>query len=158
VVVAQGVVEDVVDQAPQQRRISGNLDGCELVVDAHAQVGRSSFAGGQRGGDNADERDGGILGGCALVGACQGEEAFDEPVGLVEALAELAGQDGDLSGHRSGFTLGDVERGPHHRQRGAQFVGGVGDEAALRLERGFQAGQQPINGVAQVFEFIARAG
>jgi hypothetical protein len=85
------------------------------VVDLHGQGGGALFAGRQRSGDNAGERDGGILGGCALVGTCQGEEAFDEPVGLVEALAEFAGEHGDLSGHGSGFTLGDVERGPHHR-------------------------------------------
>jgi hypothetical protein len=41
---------------------------------------------------------------------------------------------------------------------GAQFVGGVGDEAALRGEGVFQPFEQPVNGVAEVFQLIGRAG
>jgi hypothetical protein len=37
-------------------------------------------------------------------------------------------------------------------------VGSVGDETALGIERDFQPGQQCVDGVAQVFEFISRAG
>ena len=40
---------------------------------------------------------------------------------------------------------------------GAQLVGGVGDEASLEIERRFEAGQESIDGVAQIRELVVRA-
>ena len=43
-------------------------------------------------------------------------------------------------------------------KRGAHFVGGVGDEAALGAERGVHAGKQAVDGVGQVGELVAGDG
>jgi hypothetical protein len=52
---------------------------------------------------------------------------------------------------------GDLEHGPSECERGAQFVGGVGDEAALGLERGFQPGEQVVDGVGEASQLVVGA-
>jgi hypothetical protein len=44
----------------------------------------------------------------------------------------------------SGRAFGELHLQAQRRQRGAQFVGGVGDELALRLERALEAGEQLV--------------
>ena len=41
-----------------------------------------------------------------------------------------------------GIAEGDLEQGPLERERGAQLVRGIGDELSLRLEGGFEPGEQ----------------
>ena len=51
----------------------------------------------------------------------------------------------------------DVEVGADHRQRVAQLVRRLLDEAALALERLVDAGQHPVEGVGQVLQLVGRA-
>ena len=46
---------------------------------------------------------------------------------------------------------------PLPRERGAQLVGGAGDEVALGGERGLQPGQQPVEGVGELAELVVAA-
>jgi hypothetical protein len=94
----------------------------------------------------------------AVLGAGQQQQVLHQPVGLVEPFAELAPQHGQLRGDRPGFGGGHIQRGAHHRQRGAQLVRGAGGEPALRGEGGLQPCQQLIDGVAEVFELITGTG
>ena len=57
-----------------------------------------------------------------------------------------------------GIGEGEVEEGPVEGQRRSQLVGGVGDEAALGLEGGLESIEQPVDGVGQIFNLVARAG
>ena len=53
-----------------------------------------------------------------------------------------------------GVGEGDLEEGPLAGERGAQFVGGVGDEVTLRLERGFEAPEEVVEGLAELGELV----
>ena len=53
---------------------------------------------------------------------------------------------------------GYLEEGLAEHERGAQFVGGVGDEASLGVERRFEAGEKPVDGVAEVLQLVVGAG
>ena len=45
---------------------------------------------------------------------------------------------------------GHIEQGALDRQQRAQLVGGVGDEAALAIKRGFQPVEHRVEGVCQL--------
>src|SRR4029450_4422003 len=53
---------------------------------------------------------------------------------------------------------GDLQQRPVEGQRGAQLVGGVGDEAPLAVEGVVQARQHGVEGVGQLFELVVGAG
>jgi hypothetical protein len=78
------------------------------------------------------------LGAAAGQGAGPGEdeETVEQGVDAVEFGVEAVGEDG---WHRVGPGQRDVEGGAHGGERGAQFVRGVGDEAALGGERLLEA-------------------
>ena len=52
---------------------------------------------------------------------------------------------------------GDLGEDPLPGQRGAQLVGCVRDEPALRLEGRLQPGEQSIEGVAEFLQFVVWA-
>ena len=54
-----------------------------------------------------------------------------------------------------GVGQGDLDHRAFQRERGAQFVGGVGDEGALGVEGSLQPGQQAVDGIGQVRELVA---
>jgi hypothetical protein len=85
------------------------------------------------------------------------EEALEQPVGLLEPLAQLGVERVELRREGAGLAGGDVERGAHHRQWRAQLVRGVGDEAALRVEGGFEPCQEPVDRVGEILQLITRA-
>jgi hypothetical protein len=62
-------------------------------------------------------------------------------------------------GGRTGLGIGegDFEHGAFEGDRGAQFMGGAGDEVPLGVEGGLQPLEQAVDGVAQVFELVAGA-
>ena len=94
---------------------------------------------------------------CFGLHAGKDEEALEQPLSLVEPLAELAREHGHLGRRAAGLSGRDVERGAHHCDRRAQLVGGVLDETALRLERGLESCEQPVDRVAEVLQFVAAA-
>ncbi len=54
----------------------------------------------------------------------------------------------------AGVGEGDLKEGAQARERGAQLVGGVGDEVTLSLEGGLQAGEQAVEGVAELGQLV----
>jgi hypothetical protein len=93
----------------------------------------------------------------ALFAAGQGQQPVDEPfVALVDGQqvgAELAQR---LAGLR--VLQGDLDEGAVDGQRGAELVGGVGDEAALAVEGGaVEALQHGVEGVGEVLELVVGA-
>ena len=58
-----------------------------------------------------------------------------------------------------GFGVGerDLEQCPPGGERGPQFVGGVGDEVPLRLERCLQPPEQVVESLAELGELVAAA-
>ena len=92
----------------------------------------------------------------AALAAGQGEERIDE-LSLVLARVDglLAGGSERVEGDgRVGQS--HLEEGLAQHQRGAQFVGGVGDEASLGVERRFETSEEPVDGVAEVLELGVR--
>jgi hypothetical protein len=51
----------------------------------------------------------------------------------------------------------DLGQDPLAGQRGAQLVGDVGSELTLGVESGLEAGEQSVEGVGQVLEFVIGA-
>src|SRR6266581_2007335 len=90
----------------------------------------------------------------ALRRAGEGEETLDEPIGLVEPLAEFACQDGHLWRHGTRLADRYVDGCAHHRERGSQLVRGVGNKAPLRVKGGFQACEKPVNGIPEILELV----
>ena len=93
----------------------------------------------------------------AALAAGQGEKGIDE---LCLILADV---DNLLAGGSKRIE-GDVwisqsyleERLAEH-EGSAQFMGGVGNEASLGVEGILEAGEKPIDGVAEVFELVVGA-
>ena len=69
-----------------------------------------------------------------LLGLGEGEEALEQPVDVVEFVPEPVAEVDDVPGQRPGFVQGDVEPYAHRGVGGAQLMGGVCSELALRLE------------------------
>ena len=51
---------------------------------------------------------------------------------------------------------GDLYQGALSGEGGSKLVGGVGDEVPLRLEGGLEAGEEVVEGVAELFELVLR--
>ena len=51
----------------------------------------------------------------------------------------------------------DVDGRAHDRERGAKFVGGVGDEPLLALERGLEPVEHLVEGLGEFVELVAGA-
>ena len=90
----------------------------------------------------------------AALTAGQGEEGIDE------LRLFLAGVDhvvaGGFEGVQGERRVGqrDLQERLGEHDRGAQLVGGVGHEASLGVEGRFQAAEQSVDGVAEVFELV----
>jgi hypothetical protein len=121
-VVAHGVVDHVLDHPPEQRGAAGNLHSGEMRLDGEPLSGDLVGAGGERGADNRLECDLTVLVELAVLGVGEGEEAFQQPIGVVEIHAQLGVQLPGLRGDAAGLGDRHVEGGAHHRQRGAQLM------------------------------------
>jgi hypothetical protein len=53
------------------------------------------------------------------------------------------------------IVAGHVEQCPRDRQRGAQFVGGVGCESSLFADMGFEPFEHGVEGVGKFAELIS---
>ena len=87
-----------------------------------------------------------------LVGAAEQEQCFREvdrsSVDDVKAVDEFAGV-------AVRIAAGHVEQCLRDRQRGAQFVGGVGCESPLFADVGFEPLEHGVEGVGQLAELIS---
>ena len=90
----------------------------------------------------------------ALVGAAEQEQCFGEldrsGVDEVEAFDELAGV-------AVRIVAGDLEQCLRDRQRGAQFVGGVGCESLLFRDVCFEPREHGVEGVGELAELVRAA-
>ena len=88
----------------------------------------------------------------ALVGAAEQEQCLSEVdragVDEVEAVDQFAGV-------AVRIVAGHVEQCLRDRQRGAQFVGGIGGESPLFADMGFDPFQHGVEGVGKLAELIA---
>ena len=89
-----------------------------------------------------------------MVGAAEQEQCFSEVdrsgVDDVEAADELAGV-------AVRIVAGDVEKRLRDRQRGAQFVGGIGCESLLFGDVCFEPREHGVEGVGEFAELISAA-
>ncbi|KIF69043.1 hypothetical protein HY68_11230 [Streptomyces sp. AcH 505] len=77
------------------------------------------------------------------------DELFAAPVVVEQGLFRT----GEIGG-RAAVVQADLDRGALGRQRGPQFVRGVGDEAALAVESRLEPAEQRVERVAQLLEFV----
>ena len=89
----------------------------------------------------------------AAFAAGESEEGFDEgflfPVGGEE---RLGGRPPHVRGGR--VAEGDLYQGALSSERRPKLVGCVGHEVPLRLEGGLEAGEEVVEGVTELFEFV----
>ena len=87
--------------------------------------------------------------GRALLSAGEGEEALEQPVDVIELVAQPVAEVRHVRRRGPGLGQRDIEPDSHGGERGAQLVRGVGDELALGLERPLQAAEQVVEGVCR---------
>ena len=90
----------------------------------------------------------------APLGAGQEEEGVDQTFGFLAVRAELFEDRPQF--FRAGRSIRQcfVDEHPLGRQRGPQFVRGVGHEAALAVKGPVQTAQHGVEGVGQLFELV----
>jgi hypothetical protein len=88
----------------------------------------------------------------------QGEQRVDELMLLGAGCQDPLVSGAERLDGGTGVGEGDLADNPLARQRGAQFMRGVGDELALGGKGGLQACQQTIDGVGEFGELVAGAG
>jgi hypothetical protein len=109
-------------------------------------VSRASSAGGQVG----------LLadGEPALV-AGEEEQRADEALGVIDRGADVRRHAAQVAGRAVRVSQHDVDRRAHDRQRGAQFVRGVGDEPLLAFERGLEPAEHLVERLGQFAQLVA---
>ena len=127
------------------------------MADVKALAGdeRGALRGG--GGDNGVERKRRLVGGRALLSAGEDKEAIEQPVDVIELVAQPVAEVHHVRRGGPGLGQRDIEPDSHGGVRGAQLVRGVGDELALGLERPVQAAEQVVEGVGQLLELVVGA-
>ena len=148
-VVVDGVAEEVGDEPLDEARVAGRLRRLERGVEREAVV----ICGGGGGRADRGEVDG-LLAVEAALAAGEREQRFDQTFLLLADGEELlagvpVGVDAGV-----GIAEGELEQGALEGERGAQLVGGVGDELSLRLEGGFEPAEQSVDGGAELLELV----
>jgi len=92
------------------------------------------------------------------LAAGQGEQGIDELRLILARVDHLLAGGPERVERNGGVGQSYLQKGLAQHQRGAQFVGGVGDEPSLGVERHLEAGEKPVDGVAEVPELVVRAG
>jgi hypothetical protein len=99
--VADGVVDHVLDHLGKQRRTADDTCFAAFVsVDGDIHQRDRAGAALDRRGDEVGERERGLIGGRAVLDVGESEEAFQQPVDVVELTAEPVGEGDDLWGYR----------------------------------------------------------
>jgi hypothetical protein len=153
VVVPDRVLHQVLYEPFDQDRVAGGRGGAGVAVDGDGAVG-----GLRCGLVQYVPYDVGQVERCGagdhVLAAGQGEQAVDEPlVPAVDDQQRFAEAAYVLGGVRAAYR--DVHERPVDRQRGAQLVRGVRDEAALAVERPGQPFQHRVEGVGQLLDVVA---
>ena len=74
---------------------------------------------------------------------------------MIDRGADVGGHAAKVGGRAVGIVEHDVDGRAHDRERGAQFVGCVGDETLLALEGGLELVEHLVEGFGQFVEFVA---
>ncbi len=150
---AQRVVQEVGDQAIESSGIAHHLRGANPRGVEGDRRARAS----PKGRLQHDVVEVDRLGRrCDALGSGQVEEIVHEVLqarDLVEGAA--------VRGHEvSSLGMGqvDLELGPHPRQRTAELVGRVGDQASLLVRRPLEAIEHPVHGLRQARDLVAGLG
>ena len=151
-VVADRVVDEVGDEAFGQHRVAGDDGGLERRVDAPvAQLGAVEDVFGDGG-----QVDIVVDGEPALV-AGEDEQRADQVLGVIDRGADVGRHAAQVGGRAVRVVEHDVDGRAHDRERGAQLMGGVGDEPLLAFERSLEPVEHVVEGVGQFVEFVAGA-
>ncbi len=148
-VVADRVRDEVRDEPFDETRIARRLGRSEVLVEDESVV-----ACGPRGsGGDRGEVDGLVAAEAALA-AGEREQGFDQAfLLLADGEQLLAGVPVGVDA-RVGVAERELEQGAFERERGAQFVRGVGDELPLRVEGRFETCEQSIERGAELLELV----
>ena len=95
--------------------------------------------------------------GARLIVAREDQQCLDEPLGVIDGLADLRAHRHQLCGRRVRLGEHDVDRGAHEGQRGAQLMACVGDELPLAGERAVEPFEHGVEGVGEFAQLVARA-
>ena len=151
-VVALGVVEQVGDEPFEQHSVAGHRGFAERGGRRDAVAGTSLECvlgdGGQvqRVGEGA-----------RLVVAREYQQCLDEPLGVIDGLADVGGHRHQLLARRLWLGEDDVHRGAHDGQRRAKLMACVGDELPLAGERAVEPFEHRVEGVGELTQLVARA-
>ena len=155
--VAHGVLGQVADQALEQHLVAADARRAELQPDVDA--GRGGLAGDGGGGPPRDRREvDRVVAPRALGADREQEQPVEQQLRAVGRLDHGARDLAQLLGARVRVVERDLRLGAHDRQRGAQLVRGVGDEAALRLDGALDAVEHRVEGDGQLVQLVGAAG
>jgi hypothetical protein len=152
--VADGVVDEVGDEALDEPRFSVERGGLEDCVDLKAEAVAVAPLAQDRACDEGELDRFAMVD--AAFAASEGEKGVDE--GLLFAVGDkelLAGGSPDVG--RGGIAEGDLDQSAFSSQRGSELVRCVGDEPSLCLEGSLQPREEVVEGVAEILEFVLRA-
>jgi hypothetical protein len=156
-VVAQGIVNEVRHEQFDQPRVAGRGGGGERRLDAEVPAFGFGPAAGQGRVSDLSEIEPLPALDAAFAGG-QGEEGINQLFLLVAELKGLFAGRPERCGGGAGIGQRDLQESPLPGQRGPQFVGSVGDESALSLERGFKPPEQMVQRAAELSELVIGAG
>ena len=112
-----------------------------MLAHPQPEPGHLGAQGGEGGQDQVGEIDGADrrrVDARRRLTARQQQQPGDQLVGAARRLAHDLGHPPQLRDIDVGVGQGDVDLRPQHGERRAQLVAGIGDEPALRVERGLQ--------------------
>ena len=95
--------------------------------------------------------------GSRLIVAREHQQRLDEPLAVIDGLADLGGHRHQLVARRFWLGQDDVHRGAHDGQRRAQLMAGVGDELPLAGERAVEPFEHRVEGVREFAQLVAGA-
>ena len=95
--------------------------------------------------------------GARLIVAREYQQRLDEPLGVIDGLADVGGHRHQLVARRLRLGEDDVDRGAHDGQRRAQLMARVGDELPLAGERAVEPFEHGVEGVGELAQLVARA-
>ena len=148
-VVVDRVAEEVGDEPLDEARVAGRLGRLKRGVEDESVV----VCGGRGGSGDGGEVDR-LAAVEAALAAGEGEQRLDQAFLLLadgeQLLARVpVGVDAGV-----GIAESELEQGALEGEGRAQLVRGVGDELSLCFEGCFEAGEQSVDGVAELLELV----
>ena len=152
-VVPDRVVDQVRDEVLGQHRIARYHGGLQRGMHPPvAHLGRVKHVFGGRGQVDL------LMNGEPALVAREDEQRADEVLGVIDRGADVGRHGAQVAGRAVRVAQHDVDGGAHDGERGAQFMGGVGDEPLLALERGLKPAEHLVERLGQLAQFVAGTG